>query len=137
MQRVNANAQYIVYFNFRQDMHAHSLNFWFISQVSNSLDPYDRLSIQRVNCFPVFFQAVLQAGSQLTLMLLLFITIAVVITLKFSKQKIIQVRMCRNKTILMVFITLILIYFMCYTSVWMQAMQFKGSFEKSVSSNVS
>ncbi|XP_045192314.2 uncharacterized protein LOC123548818 isoform X3 [Mercenaria mercenaria] len=81
-------------------------------------------------------QAVLQAGGQLTLVVLLLILIAIAVTLTFTKKKFAQVRMCKNKTILMVFVTLILVYFMCYTSIWMQAMEFKGSFEKRISSNV-
>ncbi|KAL4235005.1 hypothetical protein ACF0H5_006644 [Mactra antiquata] len=81
-------------------------------------------------------QAVLHAGSQLTVVILLLIVVAIALTFTFTKKKIAPVRMCKNKTILMVFVTLILVYFMCYTSIWMQALEFKGSFEKRVSSNV-
>ncbi|XP_060596365.1 uncharacterized protein LOC132750412 isoform X1 [Ruditapes philippinarum] len=81
-------------------------------------------------------QAVLQAGGQLTVVILLLILVAIAATLTVTKKKMAQVRMCKNKTILLVFVTLILVYFMCYTSIWMQAMEFKGSFEKRVSSNV-
>lgn len=81
-------------------------------------------------------EAVLQAGGPLTFVTLLVILLAVALTLTVTKTKFGQVRMCKNKTILMVFVTLILVYFMCYTSIWMQAMEFKGSFEKRVSSNV-
>jgi O-antigen ligase len=79
---------------------------------------------------------VLQAGGQLTVVILLLILVAIAATLTVTKKKMAQVRMCKNKTILLVFVTLILVYFMCYTSIWMQAMEFKGSFEKRVSSNV-
>ncbi|XP_052815618.1 uncharacterized protein LOC128242495 isoform X2 [Mya arenaria] len=81
-------------------------------------------------------QAWVQVGSQLTMALLVLVLVAVVITLSFTRKKIPQVRVCKNKTILMVFITLILLYFMCSTSIWMQAMEFKGSIEKRKSSNV-
>ena len=84
----------------------------------------------------LYFQAVLTAGGNLSLILLVLVIIAVGFTLKFTKKKIVQVRMCKNKTILLVFVTLILVYFMCYTSIWMQALQFKGSFEKRISSNI-
>lgn len=81
-------------------------------------------------------QSVLQAGGNIAVIVLVLIIVAVGFTLKFTKKKIVQVRMCKNKTILLIFITLILVYFMCYTSIWMQALQFKGSFEKRVSSNL-
>lgn len=84
----------------------------------------------------IVFQAVLHAGGQLTLITILLILAAIAVTLTFTKKKIAPVRMCKNKSILMVFITLILVYFMCYTTIWMQAMEFKGSFEKRISSNV-
>ena len=84
----------------------------------------------------LYFQTVLQAGGNLSLILLVVIIVGVALTLKFTKKKIVQVRMCKNKTILLTFITLILVYFMCYTSIWMQALQFKGSFEKRISSNI-
>ena len=86
--------------------------------------------------FCLYFQAVIQAGSQLTMGLIVLVLIIVVVTLSVTKKKFTQIRMCKNKTILLVFITLILLYFMCYTSIWMQAMEFKGSIEKRKSSNV-
>ncbi|XP_050399578.1 beta-hexosaminidase subunit beta isoform X1 [Patella vulgata] len=49
---------------------------------------------------------------------------------KFSNSK-----MCKNKTILILFLSVLVIYFMCYTTIWMQAFEFSGSFHKRLQKN--
>ncbi|KAK3603826.1 hypothetical protein CHS0354_042831 [Potamilus streckersoni] len=78
-------------------------------------------------------QVVVQAGSHLAIILLIIIVIGVGFGLKCTNGKIVQLKVCKNKTILLVFVTLIFIYVMSYTSIWMQALEFKGSFEKRIS----
>ncbi|KAK3085925.1 hypothetical protein FSP39_010784 [Pinctada imbricata] len=62
------------------------------------------------------------------------VLIAVFISLRVSGSRIVQIKICRNKTIFIAFVTLIAIYFMCYTSLWMQVQEFRGSFEKRIKS---
>ncbi|KAL3860369.1 hypothetical protein ACJMK2_010505 [Sinanodonta woodiana] len=81
-------------------------------------------------------QVVVQAGSHLAIILLIIIAVGVAFGLKCTNGKIVQLKVCKNKTILLVFVTLIFIYVMSYTSIWMQALEFKGSFEKRISARV-
>lgn len=69
-----------------------------------------------------------------TALLLILVLGAVIFSLKMSGTRIVQLKVCRNRSIFLSFILLIVIYFMCYTSLWMQVQEFKGSFEKRIKS---
>lgn len=75
-----------------------------------------------------------QGGSMVTALLLILVLGAVIFSLKMSGTRIVQLKVCRNRSIFLSFILLIVIYFMCYTSLWMQVQEFKGSFEKRIKS---
>ncbi|XP_052231450.1 uncharacterized protein LOC127844929 isoform X1 [Dreissena polymorpha] len=91
---------------------------------------------QKGGHMPNCSQAVFHMGNQWTVGLLVLALVAVAIVMSVTRKKISQVRVCKNKTILLVFIMLIFLYFMCSTSIWMQAIEFKGSIEKHKSSNL-
>lgn len=79
-------------------------------------------------------QMLAQGGSMVTALLLILVLGAVIFSLKMSGTRIVQLKVCRNRSIFLSFILLIVIYFMCYTSLWMQVQEFKGSFEKRIKS---
>jgi hypothetical protein len=80
------------------------------------------------------FQMLAQGGSIVSAILLILVLGAVLLSLKMSGSRIVQMKVCRNRSIFLSFILLIVIYFMCYTSLWMQVQEFKGSFEKRIKS---
>lgn len=80
------------------------------------------------------FQMLAQGGSVVTALVLILVLGAVFFSLKMSGTRIVQLKVCRNRSIFLSFILLIVIYFMCYTSLWMQVQEFKGSFEKRIKS---
>ncbi|XP_062566869.1 uncharacterized protein LOC134229181 [Saccostrea cucullata] len=82
-------------------------------------------------------QMLAKGGSVVTALLLILVLGAVIFSLKMSGTKIVQLKVCRNRSIFLSFILLIVIYFMCYTSLWMQVQEFKGSFEKRIKSSYS
>ena len=84
--------------------------------------------------FSLCLQIIAQGGSIFTSIIVVIILVAVLLSLKMSGSRIVQIKICRNKTIFFAFVTLIAIYFMCYTSLWMQVQEFKGSFEKRIKS---
>lgn len=80
------------------------------------------------------FQMLVQGGSVVSALLLILVLGAIFFSLKMSGSRIVQMKVCRNRSIFLSFILLIVIYFMCYTSLWMQVQEFKGSFEKRIKS---
>jgi hypothetical protein len=80
----------------------------------------------------VIFQMMALGGSVLTVVVVVVIIVGVLFSVKRTGTKIVQVRVCKNKTIFIVFVSMLLIYFMCYTSIWMNVLEFKSSFEKRV-----
>ncbi|KAJ8302882.1 hypothetical protein KUTeg_019278 [Tegillarca granosa] len=82
-------------------------------------------------------QLLITGSGVITLVLICAILVAVAISIKMSGggARVVQVRFCRNKTIFIVFLTVLLVYFICYTSLWMQVMEFKGTFEKRIKSS--
>lgn len=76
------------------------------------------------------------SGSMMSTVLIVIVVLMFFIaSLKVSGAKVVQVKMCRNKTILIAFLGLLVVYFMCYTSLWISVMEIKGSFEKRVKSS--
>ena len=75
-----------------------------------------------------------QGGSVVTALVLILVLGAVIFSLKMSGTRIVHLKVCRNRSIFLSFILLIVIYFMCYTSLWMQVQEFRGSFEKRIKS---
>ncbi|XP_048253652.1 uncharacterized protein LOC124133952 isoform X2 [Haliotis rufescens] len=71
-----------------------------------------------------------QGGLLIFLGTALIILIAVGVGVKSTTGRLAQARICKNRTILILFISVLLIYFMCYTSIWMQVFDFSGSFHK-------
>ncbi|CAL1536508.1 unnamed protein product [Lymnaea stagnalis] len=41
-------------------------------------------------------------------------------------------RICKNRTILLGFVVVLLVYFLCYTTIWMRGFEFSGSFHKTL-----
>lgn len=81
-------------------------------------------------------QMISSGGSMFSTVVIVILVLAFFITsLKVSGSKMVQIKICKNKTILLAFIGLLVVYFMCYTSLWIQVMEFKGSFEKRVKSS--
>ena len=80
------------------------------------------------------FQMLAQGGSVVTALVLILVLGAVIFSLKMSGTRIVHLKVCRNRSIFLSFILLIVIYFMCYTSLWMQVQEFRGSFEKRIKS---
>lgn len=52
--------------------------------------------------------------------LLIVAVLVVLVTLSRGNGKLHILRLSRHRTILLVFVTVILVYFMCYTTMWMQ-----------------
>ncbi|XP_046550141.1 uncharacterized protein LOC124259963 [Haliotis rubra] len=71
-----------------------------------------------------------QGGLLIFLGTALIILIAVGVGVKSTSGRFAQARICKNRTILILFISVLLIYFMCYTSIWMQVFDFSGSVHK-------
>ncbi|CAG2212130.1 HEXA_B [Mytilus edulis] len=81
-------------------------------------------------------QMMASSGSMMSTVLIVIVVLMFFIaSLKVSGAKVVQVKMCRNKTILIAFLGLLVVYFMCYTSLWISVMEIKGSFEKRVKSS--
>lgn len=78
----------------------------------------------------LFQQVPAQGGLLIFLGTALIILIAVGVGVKSTTGRLAQARICKNRTILILFISVLLIYFMCYTSIWMQVFDFSGSFHK-------
>ena len=69
-----------------------------------------------------------------TLLIVTMVFMAVLTSLKLSSAKVVQLRLCRNKTIMLAFIVLLVVYIVYYASLWLQVMDYKGSYEKRVKS---
>ncbi|XP_059163541.1 uncharacterized protein LOC131946628 [Physella acuta] len=41
-------------------------------------------------------------------------------------------RICKNRSILVVFVVVLLVYFLCYTTIWMRGFEFSGTFHKTL-----
>ncbi|XP_021348205.1 uncharacterized protein LOC110447083 [Mizuhopecten yessoensis] len=82
-------------------------------------------------------QIISQGGNMITIAVVIALFIVVIVSIKATGNRMMQGRFCRNKNIFIAFIVVILIYFMCSTSLWMQVLEFKGSFEKRVKSSYS
>ncbi|XP_033755247.1 uncharacterized protein LOC117338139 [Pecten maximus] len=83
-------------------------------------------------------QIISQGGNMFTIAIVIAaVFIIVAVSIKATGNRMMQGRFCRNKNIFIAFIVIILIYFMCSTSLWMQVLEFKGSFEKRVKSSYS
>ena len=70
-----------------------------------------------------------------TVVIVILVLAFFITSLKVSGSKMVQIKIFKNKTILLAFMGLLVVYFMCYTSLWIQVMEFKGSFEKRVKSS--
>ncbi|XP_069112408.1 uncharacterized protein [Argopecten irradians] len=81
-------------------------------------------------------QIISQGGNMFTIAIVIAaVFLIVAVSIKATGNRMMQGRFCRNKNIFIAFIVVILIYFMCSTSLWMQVLEFKGSFEKRVKSS--
>lgn len=74
-------------------------------------------------------------GNTGVLILLLIVLILVVggagaCTLSRSPSRLHRSRLCRNRSVLFVFVGVLMVYFLCYTTIWMRAFEFSGSFHK-------
>ena len=70
-----------------------------------------------------------QVGGNVTLLAIIAVLAAVLlITLSRNNGKLSMLRTCRQRTILIVFLTVLAVYFMCYTTMWMHVFQFSGSY---------
>lgn len=78
--------------------------------------------------FPLFVMQLLRLGSNITMLIAVAIlAFVLVLALTRSNGRLYQLRICRNRTILLVFLGVLFVYFMCYTTIWMQAFEFSGS----------
>lgn len=75
-------------------------------------------------------------GSSLiyTLLSILLVIMFLVTSLKLTGAKMVQVRFCKNRTILLVFSCLLIVYLVYYATLWVQVMDYKGSYEKRIKS---
>lgn len=66
------------------------------------------------------------------LMAVILVLVLALVALTKSSSRLHRIRLCKNRFILLTFVVLLLIYFLCYTSVWMRAFEFSGSIHKTV-----
>jgi hypothetical protein len=55
-----------------------------------------------------------------TVVIVILVLAFFITSLKVSGSKMVQIKICKNKTILLAFMGLLVVYFMCYTSLWIQ-----------------
>lgn len=73
----------------------------------------------------------MQAGGNVTVLAIVaVIALFLLVTLGRTHGKLYQLRQCRHRTILIVFLGVLFIYVMCYTTIWMHAFEFSGAFSK-------
>lgn len=74
---------------------------------------------------------VFQVGGNVTILAIVaVIAFVVLVSLSRSSGKLYTLRGCRHRTILVVFLGVLFIYFMCYTTMWMHVFEFSGSLRK-------
>jgi hypothetical protein len=62
-----------------------------------------------------------QVGGDMTILFIIaVVALVVLVTLSRGNGKLHILRTFRHRTILLVFVSVLLIYFMCYTTMWMQ-----------------
>ncbi|KAK7114420.1 uncharacterized protein [Littorina saxatilis] len=71
-----------------------------------------------------------QVGGNVTLLAIVAVIAFVVLVSMRSSGKLYTLRTCRHRTILIVFFTVLIVYFMCYTTMWMHVFEFSGSLHK-------
>ncbi|KAI8790496.1 beta-hexosaminidase subunit alpha isoform X2 [Biomphalaria glabrata] len=70
--------------------------------------------------------------SAFIVLLLVLLALAALYALSKSSSKLHRLRICKNRSILLVFVVVILVYFLCYTTIWMRGFEFSGSFHKTL-----
>ncbi|XP_076470155.1 uncharacterized protein LOC143300402 isoform X2 [Babylonia areolata] len=72
-----------------------------------------------------------QVGGNVTLLALVaVVAFVVLVSVSHSTGRLKPLRACRQRTLLLVFVAVVLVYFMCYTTMWMHVFEFSGSFRK-------
>ncbi|KAH9503536.1 hypothetical protein Btru_068142 [Bulinus truncatus] len=66
------------------------------------------------------------------ILLLVLVAMVAVYALSKSSSKLHRLRICKNRSILLGFVVVLLVYFLCYTTIWMRGFEFSGSFHKTL-----
>lgn len=71
-------------------------------------------------------------GNVFIMLTLALVFVAALYALSRSSSRFHRMRICKNRSILIVFVGVLLVYILCYTTIWMRAFEFSGSFHKTL-----
>ncbi|CAG5126103.1 unnamed protein product, partial [Candidula unifasciata] len=71
-------------------------------------------------------------GNVFIVLTLALIVVVALYALSKSSSHFHRMRICKNRSILLVFVGVLLVYILCYTTIWMRAFEFSGSFHKTL-----
>ncbi|XP_005093305.1 uncharacterized protein LOC101855238 [Aplysia californica] len=81
------------------------------------------------DCGHVFSRA---NNNVMVMLALALVVVLALLALSRSSSRLHRLRLCRNRSILIVFVIVLLVYFLCYTTIWIRAFEFSGSFHKTL-----